>query len=137
MRECLVSLTSVPLKARGCLISDWLSMVLRCSDSKPKRPGPQLICITIHSQRIILYTLMLFTSYAHVATREKSSSATCGPETRCYCASPVNKLPFSCHLDSYFKTSQLTCRHRPDVGPMMAADSKHIGPMTSCWLGCH
>ena len=31
----LVSLTSVPLQATGGLVSDWLSKVLRCNDSKP------------------------------------------------------------------------------------------------------
>ena len=53
MKVGFVSLTSVPLQARAYLVSDWLSVVLWCDDSKPTKPGPQLMCITSHSQRII------------------------------------------------------------------------------------
>ena len=65
-QQCLVSLISVPLQARSDLVSDGLSMVLWCNDLKPKRPGPQLICITIHSQHIF--------SWLQV---EKSCSTSC------------------------------------------------------------
>ena len=43
VRVRLVSLISVPLQARAYLSSDWLAMILWCSNSKPKRPGLGLI----------------------------------------------------------------------------------------------
>ena len=41
----LVNLFSVPLQARSYLVAD----------SEPKRPGPQLISIVIHSKCIIFF----------------------------------------------------------------------------------
>ena len=48
----LVSLTSVPLQARAYLVSDWLSVTLRCDDSKPKS-HTSVDIMTMHSQHFI------------------------------------------------------------------------------------
>ena len=52
-----------PMQARDYLVSDWLSMVLWCDDSnesKPKRPGPQSVCITNHSLHIFFLCFDVF-----------------------------------------------------------------------------
>ena len=55
MRVHLISLTAVLLQARDYLVSDWFFMLLWCNDSKPRRSGPQLMCIMIHLQRIFFF----------------------------------------------------------------------------------
>ena len=41
-----------PFTSKGYHVSDWLSVVLWCDDSKPKGPWPELMPVTIHPQRL-------------------------------------------------------------------------------------
>ena len=78
----LVSLTSVPLQVRDYFVSDWVSMALWCDDSEPKRPGPQLMRITIHLQPIIFVMLWCASQLTHMWLQaKKNCSVICGGET--------------------------------------------------------
>ena len=56
-RVCLVSLTSFRSRARDHLVSAKFFVVLWHNDSQSNRAGPQLLCITIHLQHIIVFML--------------------------------------------------------------------------------